>query len=452
MQQNIYYNPIDDLDDDLNIDFKKIFMILWSRKTAIIVAFFAVLLFFVLLTYILPKKYTVEADLYINKTNNSNISEINPFVIDEMGGKSMLSMGTDKSINNEIELIQSPLVLDKVIKENNLVYKKKFGFIPNKKEGELLSAKDFLRKGKGLPVENKKGTNVITISYKAKKPDVAYNVLSSVINNYIELHKEINSYKSKSDIEIIENEYNRVKDELNKSLNSASGLPSNAVSSAGNLAAMSAFSKSASKAVGTMKSQYIAGEKSKVEISENAAKVNSLSQKLEWAKLVEDMSDSSKVLVLKSPQKLRDFENSSPKLKINIILGIIFGLFASLAALIYKETTDKKVSYSMLGDDIIYNDAKKIFNIDKFLINYNDKNIVCVSFENLDKEISEHLSKYKSIKVIDAELSTSFVDRIKNSDSAILLCKIGKTDSDLYKSIKDTLKIHNKQILKEILV
>ncbi len=452
MQQNIYYNSCEDLETDFNLDLKKIFMIVWNRKYTIITVFCAVLLFFILMTFVLPKKYKVETDLYINKTNNSNISEINPFVIDEVGG-SMFSMGgSDKAINNEIELIQSPLVIDKVIRENNLRYKKLFGIIKTKKTGEYLTTAAFLKKGKGLPIENKKNTSVINISYKSKDPEVSYNVLSSVIKNYIELHKEINSYKAKSDKEIIEKEYNRAKNELNKSVNAASGLPSTSISGVGNLAAMSAFSKTASQAIGNLKGQYTAGEKSRVEISEKATMANSLSQRLEWAKLVEDMSDSSKVLVLKEPQKLRDFENTSPKLFINIILGIIFGVIVSLFTLIFKEITDKKVSYFALGDNIIYNDKKALFNINKILVDYKDKNITCILFEEPDKKVLELLTNFKNLNVIKAEISTSFVDNIQKCDNVILFCKIGITDSNLYKSIKETIEIHNKQILKEILV
>lgn len=452
MQQNIYNDSMDELNEDLNIDYKNIFMLIWHRKYTIISVFCSILIFFILLTFVLPKKYEVTADLYVNKTNNSNISEINPFVIDEVGGGGMISMGSDKAINNEIELMQSPLVIDKVIRENNLKYKKLFGIIKTKKTGEYLTTESFLKKGKNLPIENRKNTNVITISYKSKDPKLSYNVISSVINNYIELHKEINSCKSKSDKKIIEKEYNRVKGELNKSMNGAGGLPSGAISGTGNLAAMSAFSRTASQAMGNIQGQYIFGEKSKVEISEKAAKVNSLSQKLEWAKLVEDMSDSSKVLVLKEPRKLRDYEYTSPKLFINIMLGIIFGVITSFFALILKEVTDKKVSYSQLCKNIIYNDNKALFNINKFLFDYKNRNISCILFEEPEQNISELLSKFKNINIVKAEISTSLYDSIDKSDSSILICRIGKTDSELYKSIKETLKIHNKQILKEILI
>lgn len=144
-----YYCPQDELDEELTIDLKKIFFALWSRKFLIAKIFIAVFLFFVLMSFISAKKYTVDADLYINKTNNSNMSEINPYFISEVGtggGMAALMSGGNGALTNELELMQSPLVIDKVIRENNLVYKKKFGIIPNKKEGEYISTAAFLKK------------------------------------------------------------------------------------------------------------------------------------------------------------------------------------------------------------------------------------------------------------------------------------------------------------------
>ena len=281
MQQEnvVFYNSKEDLDEDLNINLEKYWKAIWSRKVLLITVFFSVLMFFILLTFILPKKYTVTADLYINKSNNSNMIEVNPYVLDDASGP-MLSMGADKAINNEIELMKSELVLDKVIRDNNIVYKKKFGIIPNKKEGEFVSAEAFYGKGKKLQIENTKNTNVITIEYKAKTPELAYGVVSSLITNYIELHKEINTEKSKSDKQLLEAEYNKIKENLNKKLNQASGLPVQSVSGIGNLSAMSGFSRSASQAIGSIKSQYIAGEKSQLAVTEESQKLAQLATKL----------------------------------------------------------------------------------------------------------------------------------------------------------------------------
>ena len=138
-------------------------------------------------------------------------------------------------------------------------------------------------------------------------------------------------------------------------MNSVSGLPSTAVSGSGGLAALSSISKSAQKAMSGIQGQYVSGVKSEMRLREDAEKVAALSSKLEWAKLVDQMSESSKVIVLKEPRQLQEYEQASPKLFTNILLGIVFGVIASLIAVIFAENTDKKLTYSMLGENIIYN-------------------------------------------------------------------------------------------------
>jgi hypothetical protein len=98
--------------------------------------------------------------------------------------------------------------LDKVIRDNDIKYTK------GKKKGEYLTAEAFYGKGKKLKIENIKNTNVITIRYTAGKPDFAYGVVSSLITNYIELHKDLNTEKSKSDTKLLESEYAKAKENL----------------------------------------------------------------------------------------------------------------------------------------------------------------------------------------------------------------------------------------------
>ena len=448
------YNYNNELDEELTIDFKKIFFAIWSRKSLITKIFISVILLFILLTFISPKKYIVNSDLYINKANSSNMMEINPFALEELGaaggGVAALMTGGSGALANELELIQSPLVIDKVIRENNLVYKKKFGIIPNKKEGEYISTAAFLKKN--ISFENKKGTNVISIEYKAKDPELAYNIVNSIINNYIELHKQLNSDKSKSDKEIIESEYTKAKAALSKKVDAVQGLPENAMTTTGNLTAMSAFSKSAQQAMSTIKGQVIAGERSRIELTEEAAKVAELSSKLEWAKMVDKMSDSSKVLVLKEPQKLRDFEYSSPKLLINIILGIVFGFIISLFVLIFAELTDKKLTFSMLSDNIIYDLKKDFTDLKLQLLANQDKNISIITFENLSDDILSSLKEFKNITVIKADITNEFVQYVNKSEKVVLFSKIGQTSSKLYKQVKTILNDKKKNILLDCLI
>ncbi len=448
------YNYNNELDEELTIDLKKIFFTIWSRKSLIIKIFISVILFFILLTFISPKKYIVNSDLYINKANNSNMMEINPFALEELGaaggGVAALMSGGSGALSNELELIQSPLVIDKVIKENNLVYKKRWGIIPNKKEGEYISTAAFLKKN--ISFENKKGTNVISIEYKAKDPELAYNIVNSIINNYIELHKQLNSEKSKSDKEIIETEYTKAKAALSKKVDAVQGLPENAMTTTGNLTAMSAFSKSAQQAMSTIKGQVIAGERSRIELTEEAAKVAELSSKLEWAKMVDKMSDSSKVLVLKEPQKLRDFEYSSPKLLINIILGIVFGFIISIFAIIIAELTDRKLSFSMLSDNVLYDLEKDFTDLKLQLLANQEKNISIITFENLSDDILSSLKEFKNITLIKADITNEFVQYINKSEKVVLFSKIGQTNSKLYKQIRTILTDMKKNILLDCLI
>lgn len=446
------YNYNQELDEELTIDFKKIFFALWSRKFLILKVFLSVLLFFILLTFISPKKYKVDADLYINKANNSNMMEINPYAIEELGagGGMAALMSGGGGLTNELELIQSPLVIDKVIRENDLRFKKFLGIFPTKKTGEYLTTKAFLKKN--ISFENKKGTNVVTIEYKSKDPELAYNVVSSIITNYIELHKELHSEKSKSDKKIIENQYNIAKKSFDEKVKKADGLPEQALAMSGNISAMSAFSQSAQQALSNLKGQVIQGEKAKLALTEEASKVASLSSKLEWAKMVEEMSDSSKVLVLKEPQKLRDFEYASPKLLINILLGIVFGAIAALFAVIFAENADKKLTYTMLGDNIIYNIDNDFSDLKLLLLANQDKKIATVYFENIPGNIEEQLKAYRNLSLVKADISNEFVQSVKNSDEILIFATIGNTNSKFYKQIKTMLTEMNKKVALECLI
>ena len=446
-----YYCPQDELDEEINIDLKKNFLALWSRKFLIAKIFVAVFLFFVLMTFISAKKYTVDADLYINKTNSSNMAEINPYFISEVGtgGGMAALMSGGGNLMNELEIMQSPLVIDKVIQENDLRFKKLFGIIPTVKTGKPLTTEKFLKKK--VKFELKKGTNVVTVSYKDKDKELAYGVVNSIINNYIALHQELNSEKSKSDKTVLEAEYKQAKADLNKKMNSISGMPANTMAGSGGLAAMSAFSKSAQKALSGIQGQYASGIKSEIALREDAEKVAELAKKVEWARLVDNMSDSSNVVVLKEPRILQDYEQTSPKLFTNIILGIVFGAIAALFAVIFVENTDKKLTYSMLGDNIIYDFEKDFIDLKSILL-ANKKLVSLIMFDKPDEQLINELSKFKNINFVKADISEEFENGVQNSSKVIMLLSVGKTNSKEYKRIKDFLSKLNKEILVEVLV
>ena len=453
MQQEnvVFYNPTDEFDEDLNINFEKLWKTIWHRKILLIKVFCSILVFFILLTFIMPKKYTVTADLYINKSNSSNMLEVNPYALDEASGPA-ISMGGDKTINNEIELMKSELVLDKVIRDNNFVYKKKWGIIPNKKEGEFITAEAFYGKGKILKIENTKNTNVIAIKYKAAKPQVAYGVVSSLITHYIELHKELNTEKSKSDKKLLEMEYAKAKSDLDKKINQSSGLPVQAIAGTSNLSAMSAFSNSASQALGNLRNQYIAGEKSNIAITEERQKLATLATKLEWAKMVEYMSDSSKVLILKEPKLLKPFEKSSPNLLINVILGCILGCIASLIVLIYVELKSAKLTYSMLTNNTIFDATSKVKKIENECYVLSPKKVLILSFVQLSASFIDELQTVPNVNIMYYNETRDAIDKISEADKIMLISKIDVTDAELYKDVRDIIKNKQKDIIYDVIL
>ncbi len=443
-QDNIVIYNSNEADEEININLQKVWQTIVSRKELLIKIFLCVLILFIILTFILPKKYVVSASLYINKSNNSNLIEVNPYVLNEASG-SLLSMGKDKALSNEIELIKSELVLDKVIRENDLKFKK------GPRKGEYISAGAFYGKGKQLKLKDIKNTSVLTIQYSAKNPEFAYNIVNSIINNYIELHKELNTEKSKYDKQLLQEEYNRVKASLEEKLKKTRGIPAQSMTGIGNLSTISAYSKSAAKAMSAVQGQYIAGERSQIEVTEESQKLEKLAEKLEWANLVDQLADSSKVIVINAPQKPLKSEQRSPKLKINIILGIVFGLIIDIIALIYLEIKDSKLSYSMLTDNIIFDGKQNLNKLKAEIISQNPKKILMISLTEIPQELNE-LKSFSNLELIYADLTEDFVKKIAETDKIMLVSKIQSTNADSYKQIRDIIKTQNKNIIFDVLV
>ena len=229
-------------------------------------------------------------------------------------------------------------------------------------------------------------------------------------------------------------------------------MPANTMAGSGGLAAMSAFSKSAQKALSGIQGQYASGIKSEIALREDAEKVAELAKKVEWARLVDNMSESSNVIVLKEPRRLQDYEQTSPKLFTNIILGIVFGAIAALFAVIFVENTDKKLTYSMLGDNIIYDIEKDFIDLKSVLLAKKKEQLAFVVFGGMKDETISQLQQFKNIQFVKADISDEFETGIENINNVIIISSIGNTDAKLYKRVKQLLERMNKEIIQEVLV
>lgn len=439
-----------EFDDEIIIDFSKIGKTLWQRKILIAKVFFVVMVIFAGVTLITPKKYVTESNIYINKANTTNLADINPFILSSsMGGEGAASIlsGMNNNLQNEIEIIQSPLVIENVIKENNLRYKK------GKKKGEFISADAFLKKN--ISIEDKKGTNIISISYKSQDPILCYNVVNSIISNYQRINAEINTKKASSDKKLLKSSYvdaSRDLDQKLSNLKHSGGLPPTAMAGTGMLNAMRGHNSAISRALGGISSQVVEGQKSQIAVDQEVGKVNMIKSKLEWTSLVEQMSKNvTNVIILKQPELKRDFEYSEPKLMINIILGAIFACFASIIAVIWAESTDKTLTYSTLGEKIIYNTEKNMDDLKILLLSNQNERISVIAFEGFPTYLLQTINLSPNIKIVEAEINQQTINEITNSDKLILAGKIGATPKKIYQQIKTICTETNKKITAEII-
>ena len=61
------------------------------------------------------------------------------------------------------------------------------------------------------------------------------------------------------------------------------------------------------------------------------------------------------------------------------------------------------------------------------------------------------MEQNENIKMVYGEISSEFVNELKGINEVIIIGTIGKTDSKIYKQIKEALNRLDKKILKEVL-
>lgn len=442
----------EELDEDLNINVKKIFKAINSHIIALIIIYVCSIAFFIVKTYTDTKIYTVSASLYINKANTTNLAEINPYVLGETfsaGGLAALSGGS-ANLQNEIELIKTNFILDKVIKENNLRYGKLYGLFATKKTGEYYKSDVF---AKMIKIDLLKNTQIVTIKYSSPSPELSYNVVNSLIKTYQKAFRDINIKKSEKDVKLLTEAYESAKKELETNFNKSTMYPETAMTGPNGLMAMSAFSKSAASAFGNIVGGYKTTQKNEIKLETAKLKLEKITEKLEYAKLIQKMSlNATKVVIVSAPQMPKDYEYVSPKLTKNIITGIIFGLILGILFLIIVERKSKKLTYSQLDDEIIYKDNNTIDNLSALLLANRNNKVIYIAFSDV-KELLQEATQKKRITIFDGNtINDKLFDSIDEAEKIILFASIGKTNSIKYINVKNYIVKTKKEILAEVLV
>ena len=168
--------------------------------------------------------------------------------------------------------------------------------------------------------------------------------------------------------------------------------------------------------------------------------------------MVGQMSNSSKVLILKEPKQLRPFEKSSPKLLINIIIGCLFGGLASLITLIYVEQYSKKLTYSMLSDNTIFDGLNKQSLIETNCYSYDPQKVFVLSFVQLSNTMLSSLQNLPNVNIAFYNGTSDFLSKANYADKIVLISKVGSTDASSYKLVKNAFKNKQKEIVYDILI
>jgi capsular polysaccharide biosynthesis protein len=449
-------------DADIGFGLKKLSLIIWHRKYWILAIYTVIILLFVFMVMNKPKIYTAEALILYNNTGATNLTEINPYAVSSMAGQqggAVISLGKE-SLDTEIQIIQSPLVLDKVIIDNDLKYQSG----PHK--GEYLLADHFLNPN--LIVETLSGTQIIRVGYKSTNPELAYNVVKSIVKNYKDVNVAINSQKAINDIAFLSDIYDETQKEIDQKISkletTKKGDKINPLyrleKDDFRYEILTQHDKRLQNVLRNMPSTSIDIKKWEVDFAQEIDKLKMVKEKYEWSKFLEEMSkNTSNIFVLKEPRMPRDNEYEKQSWLTYILISLVVSFTVSCIAVSGLELASKRVTFNDLSDNtyIVYNNH----------INYKDV-LTAISVNHIDRagvlsfvgeaetqRFVDNLRSRLAGRALDLSIKTNQdtfnLEVVEAHQYLIILVKFNKTYKETLQSLRKICKESNKIILKEYL-
>lgn len=453
--------------NELTINIKQIWNIIWYRRYWIIACYSIVIIIAFIITMLMPKLYVSKAKIMIDKASYTNLKEFNPFFVAEGAGDNKLSIITGGSSNSsdDIEVVKSPLVIEKVIKDNNLKYQK------GEKKGQYLSADDFL--DKNLIIDAiAPGSSIIQLSYKSNDPKLSYNIVKSIIENYRKTYEYLNYYKAAKDRSFLEKAYKKAKQDLDKKyalLRDYNLVSENKIISDNStdirFALLSKLDKRISGELKTLPKSSIEHKKLGISVESEIEKLRLIKGKYEWMVLVENMSkNATNITVLENPKlKLKD-EYSEPKLIINMLLSLVVSFFLATSVVLFLEKNDSKVGFLDFDNEnysyFTKNCLTDIKDIEAELIlnKFHQLGVISLVDKTETEKIIFQLKEnilIKDFTICLTQIGNSLEEHFKNisdSKNIIIFIKVGYTDKYLYKNICSALNKLNIKVFKTFLI
>jgi len=158
----------------------------FRHRRVMALCFAGVFLGVLLSALFLPSTYRAETKILVKR------ERLDPVVSPEQNAPMMFRDSvSEEDLNSEVELIESEDVLRRVVVDCGLDHKKSLlSWIGLGQTNEQRTAKAVDRLKSELGVEPVKKSNVISVSYESKNPQLAYQVLTTLNQVYIQKHLE----------------------------------------------------------------------------------------------------------------------------------------------------------------------------------------------------------------------------------------------------------------------
>jgi uncharacterized protein involved in exopolysaccharide biosynthesis len=157
------------------------------RQRRLLLASFVVILIAAVVSGALTPTYKAEMKILVRR------GRVDPVVTSQTNAMSQVVSEeiTESELNSEVELLNSQDLLRKVVLANSLQSTESSWHFFGKSSEEVRIAKAVRQLGTSLKAEPLRKTNVISVTFESRDPELAARVLNSLANLYVEKHLQV---------------------------------------------------------------------------------------------------------------------------------------------------------------------------------------------------------------------------------------------------------------------
>lgn len=157
------------------------------RQRWLLLASFVVILTAAVVSGVLTPTYQAEMKILVRRGRVDPVVTSQP----ERDAQVVREEITESELNSEVELLNSQDLLRKVVLANSLQSAESSGHFFGKSSEEVRIARAVRQLGKRLKAEPLRKTNVISVTFESRDPELAARVLNSLASLYVEKHLQM---------------------------------------------------------------------------------------------------------------------------------------------------------------------------------------------------------------------------------------------------------------------